>query len=243
VAGGDELWRRRGRRLGFDHAHFAAGYIGGGRRFLAVGSWCASWWAQNWPQESRPGRGGMGLVHGAPSAFCVFAPFLFGYSLVPTSWFHGRHERTNGNGTERVAGRPPPRATDERSSRWPPDPGFSSTPAVPLQLSLPRPRSMLNSRAEPLARLPPHHRAASRGPPSFSPDSLASEDVERGEGSRRRPAPGARATGSRGCGGFGARSGLIADGILRGRRQGESGAGRWRRRISASPLRSGERYL
>jgi hypothetical protein len=229
VAGGDELWRRRGRRLGFDHAHFAAGYIGGGRRFLAVGSWCASWWAQNWPQASRPGRGGKGLEH--PVRFVFLPPFLFGYSLVR---FHGRHERTNGNGTERVAGRPPPRATDERSSRWP--------PPLPLQLSLPRPRSMLNSRAEPLARLPPHHRAASRGPPPFSPDSLASEDVERGEGSRR-PAPGARATGSRGCGGFGARSGLIADGILRGRRQGESGAGRWRRRISASPLRSGERYL
>lgn len=168
MAGGDELWRRRGRRLGFDHAHFAAGYIGGGRRFLAVGSWCASWWAQNWPQESRPGRGGMGLVHGAPSAFCVFAPFLFGYSLVPTSWFHGRHERTNGNGTERVAGRPPPRATDERSSRWPPDPGFSSTPAPafsgPIDATFPRRAARLPPRA---LGYPTHRRAASRGPPSI----------------------------------------------------------------------------
>lgn len=163
MAGGDELWRRRGRRLGFDHAHFAAGYIGGGRRFLAVGSWCASWWAQNWPQESRPGRGGMGLVHGAPSAFCVFAPFLFGYSLVPTSWFHGRHERTNGNGTERVAGRPPPRATDERSSRWPPDPGFSSTPAPAF--SAPTPID---------AKFP---RRAARPPPTPSPSRLARPPV------------------------------------------------------------------
>ncbi|XP_066352322.1 uncharacterized protein [Miscanthus floridulus] len=105
---------------------------------------------------------------------------------------------------------------------------------------------MLHSRGEPLACLPGPLTLATHPiaepprpfPLHFRPSRVS--EGGRGEGSRR-PAPGARVIGSKDCwrvGGFGARGGLIADGILRWRRPGESGTGRrWRRRISASPLR------